>query len=83
MVDHVYDVTLGYLPDQAVGLMRFLRGFCYTDIHIHFKRHALKDLPDTEEGLAAWLTEQYQQKDKLLAHFYKHGRFEGESKKSM
>lgn len=70
-VSAVYDVTIGYvggLPSLwqwAKGQMR--------EVHVHVRRYALTDLPQTPEELAAWLQARFAEKDARLARFYASG----------
>ena len=36
------------------------------DFHVHVRRYMLEDLPLEDEGLAKWLVERYQEKDRLI-----------------
>lgn len=74
-LDAVYDVTLGY-PDGVPSLWQFIQGFA-TRAHLHVRRHPMAELPESEDALAAWLHARFQEKDALLAGFYRDGRFPG------
>uniref|UniRef100_A0A7S0MU81 1-acylglycerol-3-phosphate O-acyltransferase n=1 Tax=Pyramimonas obovata TaxID=1411642 RepID=A0A7S0MU81_9CHLO len=44
-------------------------------VHIHFKRHQMKDLPPEEDKLADWCQEAWRQKDTLLTTLARTGSF--------
>jgi len=91
-VESVYDVTVAYSGtkdfknDQrmlAPSMQEFLLGKC-RQVHIHVARIPMAEVPVEEEALTQWLVQRYQEKDKLLAHFYsaaiqEEAKFPGES----
>eukprot|EP00211_Chloroparvula_japonica_P005342 CAMPEP_0119122180 /NCGR_PEP_ID=MMETSP1310-20130426/2506_1 /TAXON_ID=464262 /ORGANISM="Genus nov. species nov., Strain RCC2339" /LENGTH=360 /DNA_ID=CAMNT_0007111799 /DNA_START=49 /DNA_END=1128 /DNA_ORIENTATION=+ len=66
----VYDATIAYGGDIPKRDLDWLFGHYPTDIYIHVERHALEDLPETDEGLAQWCQERFAAKEKKLADFY-------------
>ncbi|KAL3868741.1 hypothetical protein ACJMK2_041510 [Sinanodonta woodiana] len=91
-VDAVYDVTIAYSNTQDVetgtrtsapGMPEFLQKSS-PEVHIHFKKFLVSDVPKEESKLKEWLFERFMQKDLLLSHFYsknpdEHGKFPGNS----
>ena len=74
-LDAVYDLTIGY--EQGVPtLWQYVKGLAPV-AHIHVHRVPVGELPQGDEALAAWLVDRFQQKDRLLAHFYEEGVFPG------
>jgi 1-acyl-sn-glycerol-3-phosphate acyltransferase len=70
----IYDVTIGY--ERGVPtLWQYIKGFV-NRAHLHVRRFPIADLPVDDEALAVWLQQRFQEKDRLLAHFYEHGHFE-------
>jgi 1-acyl-sn-glycerol-3-phosphate acyltransferase len=68
----VYDVTIGY-PEGIPKLGQYMKGYVH-EIHFHVRRFPIDMLPP-EEGLSAWLVERFQEKDLLMAYFWKQGEF--------
>lgn len=75
--DAVYDVTLGYPKGYPTPqLPQFLNGNYTPVVHLHLKRYDIDELPvDDEEALKAWAFARWQEKDKMLDYFHKHGGF--------
>lgn len=72
-LDAVYDVTIGY-PDGIPTLGQFMRGRCPT-VHMHVKRHDMKDVPRGEIAVSRFVRHIYQDKDRRLAAFKRDRRF--------
>lgn len=79
----VYDVTIAY-GDKANEEVKpsFLRLYFTTAlqprvIHIHQRRIQLGSVPENEHDAKQWLYKLYEQKDEMLDHYYKHGKFQG------
>jgi 1-acyl-sn-glycerol-3-phosphate acyltransferase len=72
-LDAVYDVTIGY-ETGVPTLWQYIKGLC-TVAHLHVRRTPVAELPRTDADLADWLQRRYQEKDRLLDHFYRHGAF--------
>ena len=72
-LDAVYDVTIGY-PDGVPDLWQYARGFAKV-AHLHVRRYAIAELPESPQELAAWLHDRFREKDRLLAGFYSDGAF--------
>ncbi|MBI5480094.1 MAG: acyltransferase [Deltaproteobacteria bacterium] len=69
----VYDVTIAY--ERGVPtLWQYVKGFARV-AHLHVRRFPTADLPEGDEELARWLLARFQEKDRLLDHFYRHGSF--------
>jgi 1-acyl-sn-glycerol-3-phosphate acyltransferase len=66
-IDAIYDVTLGY-PDGLCTIWQHMCGIGRI-AHIHVRRHAIADLPETEAALTEWLLERFRVKDDLLTAF--------------
>lgn len=71
-ISHVYDMTLafrhGELFNSAPSLMRVFEDDLSTDydFHVHVRRYVLKELPEEDEALAAWLRDRFSEKDLFL-----------------
>jgi len=72
-VTAVYDVTIGYVGGVPT-LWQYIKGYARV-AHLHVRRYPVADLPTDETALAAWLHARWQEKDALLARFYREGRF--------
>ncbi|XP_041359293.1 1-acyl-sn-glycerol-3-phosphate acyltransferase epsilon-like [Gigantopelta aegis] len=81
IISAVYDVTIAYSNTQneetdervaSPGMIEFLSG-ASRQIHVHLKRIDIRDVPEDEEELRHWLMDRFQQKEKLLSHFYSEG----------
>lgn len=72
-LDAVYDVTIGY-PDGIPTLGQFMSGKCPT-VHVHVRRHDMKDVPRGEIAVSRFVRHMYQEKDKRLASFKQDRRF--------
>jgi len=75
--DAVYDLTIGY-EKGVPTLWQWTKGYVRR-VHLHVRRYPLDSLPVEEEALASWLFERFQEKDRLLESFYRHGAFPGAS----
>jgi len=51
-----------------------MRG-CVQKVHLHVKRFPMEVLPESDSGLADWLMERFEEKDRLLEGYYSTGRF--------
>ena len=72
LIDAVHDITIGY-PNFAPSIWQIACGET-PEVHIHFNRYTLDQLPKDDEGLAQWLKERYKAKDDLLERFHKTGQ---------
>jgi 1-acyl-sn-glycerol-3-phosphate acyltransferase len=76
LADHVaavYDVTIGYVQGVPT-LWQYIKGYARV-AHLHVRRSPLSSLPTSEAALAQWLLRRFQEKDRLLQYFYRHGAF--------
>ncbi|KAL2466146.1 1-acyl-sn-glycerol-3-phosphate acyltransferase 2 [Abeliophyllum distichum] len=65
-VPAIYDVTVAIpktLP--APTMLRLFKGQS-SMVHVHIKRHLMKDLPETDDAVAQWCRDVFVAKDKLL-----------------
>lgn len=72
-LDAVYDATIGY-----EGGVPSIKQWCRGDVrrvHVHVRRFPISSLPQGEEALAEWLRARWYEKDALLDHFYREGRW--------
>ncbi len=72
-VDAVYDITLGY-EKGVPTLWQYVKGFARR-AHIHVRRFPIAELPTDSDALAEWLRQCFRDKDELLEHYYREGRF--------
>jgi len=72
-LDAVYDLTIGY--DGAIpSLWQYIKGMVQR-IHLHVRRFPISDLPESADDLRQWLIERWEEKDRLLDHFFETGSF--------
>ncbi len=72
-VGAVYDFTIGY-PDGVPTLWQYAVGYV-REAHLHVRRYPIHSLPEDADEIAAWIRSRFQEKDRLLADFYRTGRF--------
>ncbi|CAA2974430.1 1-acyl-sn-glycerol-3-phosphate acyltransferase 2-like [Olea europaea subsp. europaea] len=65
-VPAIYDVTVA-IPktSPAPTILRLFKGQSSV-VHVHLKRHLMKDLPETDDAVAQWCRDAFVAKDKLL-----------------
>jgi 1-acyl-sn-glycerol-3-phosphate acyltransferase len=83
-VEGIIDMTVGYSEwtktghaRPSVGDMMFGGGRKWP-VHVHMRFYQLGEVPRSEEEVAVWLRERWEEKDKLLDTFKKTGEFPGE-----
>lgn len=71
-----YDVRVGqYFPPTLVDLYRRQSDpKKKLKVHIHIKKYKMSEVP---ENATEWLHKRFDEKEELLEHFRKHGRFPG------
>ncbi|KAL1554625.1 1-acyl-sn-glycerol-3-phosphate acyltransferase 2 [Salvia divinorum] len=74
-VPAIYDVTLS-IPKASPQptMLRLFKGQSSV-VHVHLKRHLMKDLPETDEAVAQWCKDAFVAKDKLLDKHIAEGSF--------
>jgi 1-acyl-sn-glycerol-3-phosphate acyltransferase len=73
----IYDVTIGY--ERGVpSLWQYIKGFVPV-AHLHVRRFPIAELPQDDAALATWLLHRFEEKDRLLEHFYRTGGFPREA----
>lgn len=88
----IFDLTVGYtgcrtdeFPEDTFGLKSlYFYGLAPPLIHIHVKYHPVETIPykDTAD-FSHWLYTRFQEKEALMAAFYKEGRFPGPASKAI
>ncbi|GMP86942.1 hypothetical protein CsSME_00039518 [Camellia sinensis var. sinensis] len=65
-VPAVYEVTVA-IPKSSPPptMLRLFKGQSSV-MHVHLKRHLMKDLPETDDAVAQWCRDMFVAKDKLL-----------------
>ncbi|KAE8680585.1 1-acyl-sn-glycerol-3-phosphate acyltransferase 2 [Hibiscus syriacus] len=65
-VPAVYDMTVA-IPKSSPSptMLRLFKGQSSV-VHVHVKRHLMKELPETDEAVAQWCKDLFVEKDKLL-----------------
>uniref|UniRef100_A0A5B7AHZ5 1-acylglycerol-3-phosphate O-acyltransferase n=1 Tax=Davidia involucrata TaxID=16924 RepID=A0A5B7AHZ5_DAVIN len=65
-VPAIYDVTVS-IPKHSPPptMLRLFKGQSSV-VHVHLKRHLMKDLPETDDAVAQWCKDVFVAKDKLL-----------------
>ncbi|XP_077210856.1 1-acyl-sn-glycerol-3-phosphate acyltransferase PLS1-like [Tasmannia lanceolata] len=72
----VYDVTVAVPKNQpAPTMLRLFKGESSV-VHVHLKRHSVKDLPQTDDGVAQWCRDIFVAKDALLDKHQADGTFD-------
>ncbi|XP_057770313.1 1-acyl-sn-glycerol-3-phosphate acyltransferase 2-like [Salvia miltiorrhiza] len=74
-VPAIYDVTVA-IPKASPQptMLRLFKGQSSV-VHVHLKRHLMKDLPETDEAVAQWCKDAFVAKDKLLDKHIAEGSF--------
>ncbi len=72
-IDVVYDVTIGY-EHGVPTLWQWVKGYV-ANAHVHVRRFPINQLPQSEADLRLWLLQRFQEKDRLLEHYYRAGTF--------
>lgn len=82
----VFDLTIGYsgtrtdeFPEDTFGLMSlFFDGVAPQLIHFYVRFHPIEKIPYQDpQAFAQWMYSLYQEKEQLMARFYREGRFPG------
>ncbi|KAG8371908.1 hypothetical protein BUALT_Bualt12G0011800 [Buddleja alternifolia] len=65
-VPAIYDMTVT-IPKTSLSptMLRLFKGQSSV-VHVHVKRHLMKDLPETDDAVAQWCKDAFVAKDKLL-----------------
>uniref|UniRef100_A0AC34QN90 Phospholipid/glycerol acyltransferase domain-containing protein n=1 Tax=Panagrolaimus sp. JU765 TaxID=591449 RepID=A0AC34QN90_9BILA len=80
-IEYIVDCTLGYPKGKVAGVGAAMLGEwpdSNPHVSIHYAVHKVRPEWSNDHVLKEWLYEQYDKKDKLLANFYKTGRFPGQ-----
>ncbi|XP_072974132.1 1-acyl-sn-glycerol-3-phosphate acyltransferase PLS1-like [Typha angustifolia] len=74
-VPAIYDVTVAIPKDQpSPTMLRILRGQSSV-VHVRVKRHAMSDLPKTDDEVSQWCKDIFLAKDALLDKYVAEGNF--------
>nr|DAD42304.1 TPA_asm: hypothetical protein HUJ06_000534 [Nelumbo nucifera] len=74
-VPAIYDVTVAIPKNQPPPTMlRILKGQSSV-VHVHIKRHLMKELPETDDDVAKWCRDVFVAKDALLDKHLADGTF--------
>ncbi|XP_010265751.1 PREDICTED: 1-acyl-sn-glycerol-3-phosphate acyltransferase 2-like [Nelumbo nucifera] len=74
-VPAIYDVTVAIPKNQpSPTMLRIFKGQPSV-VHVHIKRHLMKELPDTDDGVAQWCRSAFVVKDALLDKHLVEGTF--------
>lgn len=76
ILNSVYDVTVGYPINFCYGEMDLVRGNFPKEVHFHFKRYEITDLPTDSDELDKWCAARWAEKEERLKQFYEKGGFE-------
>ena len=85
-MDYLYDATIGYsgihygeVPQELYPLPGlYVNKAQPKDIHMHLRRFALKEIPETEPEFVEWVRARWLEKDDLMEEFYTQGQFPSE-----
>jgi 1-acyl-sn-glycerol-3-phosphate acyltransferase len=72
-VEAVYDVTIGYPGPPPTLTQLFFGG--RGAVHLHVRRYPARELPRESGERVRWVNLRFEEKDQLLAHFYRAGSF--------
>jgi lysophosphatidylglycerol acyltransferase 1 len=77
-IQYVLDVTIAYPNAHALSLGTLVFGNRENcDIAVNYRMFKVEEVPYHDEILLRdWMYKVYEEKDKLLDHYYKHGTFE-------
>lgn len=70
----VYDLTIGY-KERCPLFINNLYGTDPSEVHMHIRRIAMAEIPQSEEGMNKWLFDLFLKKDQMLASFSETGSF--------
>ncbi|XP_010539929.1 PREDICTED: probable 1-acyl-sn-glycerol-3-phosphate acyltransferase 4 isoform X2 [Tarenaya hassleriana] len=73
-LDAVYDLTVAYKP-ICPSFLDNVFGTAPSEVHIHVRRIATKEVPAGDPEASAWLIDSFRLKDKLLSDFKAQGQF--------
>jgi 1-acyl-sn-glycerol-3-phosphate acyltransferase len=81
-VHWLYDCTLAYegvpeggFPQDYYTLRSlYFEGRPPTGVHMHWRKFRVDEIP-LDEGFDQWMRDRWTEKDALLDHFYKHGKY--------
>jgi len=73
----VIDVTIGYVNGRTFELLKnVVTGDCQAcQTVIHYRKYPAAMVPRSESMLMHWMYERFAEKDRLLDHFYRTGKF--------
>jgi 1-acyl-sn-glycerol-3-phosphate acyltransferase len=82
-VHWVYDCTLafegvpegGFPEDYYTLRSLYLGGRPPSGVHMHWRKFRVDDIPLVGEEFDKWIRDRWLEKDALMDHFYKHGKF--------
>ncbi|XP_060559691.1 acyl-CoA:lysophosphatidylglycerol acyltransferase 1-like [Ruditapes philippinarum] len=73
-IEWVVDMTLAYPDSEPIDMHGICIGWWEPrNMRVHYRAYPLSEVPTDLEGRAKWLYDRYEEKEKLLEHFYKHG----------
>jgi len=75
-ITKLIDVTIAYPKGNPLDLVSIVTGWrppCTT--HVHYREFYVKDLPTESDALFDWMVKLYQEKEAMLAEFYRSGEF--------
>ncbi|KMZ59129.1 1-Acylglycerol-3-Phosphate Acyltransferase [Zostera marina] len=82
-VPAIYDVTVAIPKDSSPPTMlRILNGKSSV-VHVYMRRHAMEDLPESDEAVAKWCKDIFVAKDSLLDKHFVDGSFGEEELKDI
>lgn len=74
-MDAIYDVSVGYPRTLVQSEVDLVQGRIPEEIHFHFKRYDVSEIPESENDLKLWLVQKWKEKEDKLCQFYKDGFF--------
>nr|ALM22869.1 microsomal lysophosphatidic acid acyltransferase 2a [Cuphea avigera var. pulcherrima] len=77
-VPAIYDVTVAFPKTSPPPTMLKLFEGHSVELHVHIKRHAMKDLPESEDAVAQWCRDKFVEKDALLDKHNAEDTFSGQ-----
>lgn len=82
-VPAIYDVTVAIPKSSpAPTMLRLFKGQSST-VHVHLKRHLMKDLPESDDDIAQWCRDIFIAKDQLMDQHAQDDTFSKEQSRDM
>lgn len=69
-------MTLAYPKAEPIDMPGICIGWWEPrDMHVHYRAYPITDIPSDSEGQLLWLYDRYEEKERLLEHYYENNSF--------